>query len=125
MRRVFSALWSLIGLALFALMVTFVVHIVTTDTIALHRLADEEICIGQRSSCHPEYSLLERNALGVSIDYTTPYSRVVQCRRAHVFVGDYACTVVPSLAATEHAPAVAPPSASARRAPAKPSIVVQ
>jgi hypothetical protein len=118
MRRLFSVISSLIGLALLAMMVTFIVHIVTTDTIALHRLADEEICIGQRSSCHPEYSLLERNALGVSIDYTTPYSRVVQCRRAHVFVGDYACAVVPSLAAT----AVAPPSASARRAPAKPSL---
>lgn len=125
MRRFFSALSSLIGLALLAVMVTFIVHIVTTDTIALHRLADEEICIGQRSSCHPEYSLLERNALGVSIDYTTPYSRVVQCRRVHVFIGDYACSVVPSLAATQHAPAVAPPAASTRRAPGGPTILSQ
>jgi hypothetical protein len=90
MRRLFSVISSLIGLALVALAVAFLVHIVTTDTIALHRLANEEICIGQRSLCRPEYSLLERNALGVSIDYTTPYNRVVQCRRAHVIFGEYA-----------------------------------
>ena len=118
MHRRSSVISSLISLALLALMVTFLVHLITTDTIALHRLADEEICIGQRSPCRPEYSLLERNALGVSIDYTTPFNRVVQCRRAHVFFGEYACAVVPQLAATVHATPVAPPSASSRRSPA-------
>ncbi len=96
MRRLWSLLSSLLAFAVFAVMVAFFVHLVTTDTVAVRRLADEEICIGQRTACHSTYSLLERNALGVSIDYETPFHRIVQCRRKYLFVGDYACAVVTS-----------------------------
>jgi len=110
MRRGPSVLSSVISLAISAVIVAFFVHLVTTDTIALRRLADEEICIGQRSACNPTYSLLERNALGVSIDYETPFHRVAQCRRRYVVLGDYACAVVAPVVGPEPAR----PSDSAR-----------
>jgi hypothetical protein len=108
MRRLSSVLSFLLSLAAIAFVVACVVHFVTIDTIALHRLADETICIGRRSPCVPVFSLLERNALGVSVAYDAPSKGVVQCRRRYLVVGDYACVVLPSTAA-EHGPLMAPP----------------
>jgi hypothetical protein len=114
MRRLSSVLSFLLSLAAIAFAVACVVHFVTIDTIALHRLADETICIGRRSPCVPVFSLLERNALGVSVAYDAPSKGVVQCRRRYLVVGEYACAILPSTAA-EQGPVIAPlPRPSAR-----------
>ena len=120
MRGFANVLFSLVGLAVLAIAIAFVVHIVTTDTIALRRLADDEICIGQRPPCSPTYTLLERNALGVTIDYETPFKSIVQCRRPQLVFGEYACAVLPPLAAVAQPSSAAPPPTSSTRARTRP-----
>jgi hypothetical protein len=113
MRRLSSFLSFLLSLAALAFIVAFVVHVFTTDTIALHRLADEAICRGQRSPCVPVFSLLERNLLGVTVAYDAPTRGVVRCCRPYLVVGEYACAVLPSTAVEQGALVAPPPRASA------------
>ena len=120
MRRLSNVFFSLLGLAVFAFAIAFLVHIVTTDTIALRRLADDAICTGQRTPCRPTYTLLERNALGVTIDYETPFKSIVQCRRPQLVFGEYACTVMHPLVAVAQPPSAAPPPTSSTRARTRP-----
>ena len=94
MRQRSSFLSSLISLAGLALTVATVIHFYTTDTVVLHRLADDTICTGQRAPCRPQFTLLQWNVLGISVSYATPYRGVVQCRRPYLVVGDYACAVL-------------------------------
>jgi hypothetical protein len=119
MRGFANVLFSLVALAVIAIGIAFLVHIVTTDTIALHRLADDAICTGQRTPCRTTYTLLERNALGVTIDYDTPSKSIVQCRRAQLLFGEYACAVVQPLGAVAQ-PSAAPPPTSSTRARTRP-----
>jgi hypothetical protein len=119
MRGFANVLFSLVGLAVIAFGIAFLVHIVTTDTIALRRLADDAICTGQRAPCRATYTLLERNALGVTIDYETPFKSIVQCRRPQLVFGEYACAVVPPLVAVAQ-PSAAPPATSSTRARTRP-----
>jgi hypothetical protein len=120
MRGFASVVYSLVGLALIALAIAFLVHIVTTDTIALRRLADDAICTGQRAPCRPAYTLLERNALGVTIDYETPFKSIVRCRRPQLVFGEYACAVVQPLVAVAQPPSAAPPPTSSTRVRTRP-----
>ena len=119
MRGFANVLSFLIVLAALAFGIAFLVHIVTTDTIALRRLADDAICTGQRTPCRPTYTLLERNALGVTIDYETPSKSIVQCRRPQLVFGEYACAVVQPLVAVAQ-PSAAPPSTSSTRSRTRP-----
>lgn len=120
MRGFANALFSLVGLVVIAFGIAFLVHIVTTDTIALRRLADDAICTGQRAPCRPAYTLLERNALGVTIDYETPFKSIVQCRRPQLVFGEYACAVLSPLGAVAQPPSAAPPPSSSTRARTRP-----
>ena len=119
MRGFANVLFFLVGLAVIAFGIAFLVHIVTTDTIALRRLADDAICTGQRAPCRTTYTLLERNALGVTIDYDTPFKSIVQCRRPQLVFGEYACAVVQPLGAVAQ-PSAAPPPTSSTRARTRP-----
>jgi hypothetical protein len=96
------------------------VHIVTTDTMALNRLADDAICMGQRTPCRPACTLLERNALGVTIAYETHFKSIVQCRRPQLVFGEYGCAVLHPLGAVVQPPSAAPPLTSSTRARTRP-----
>jgi hypothetical protein len=120
MRGFANVLYLLIALAVIAFGIAFLVHIVTTDTIALSRLADDAICTGQRTPCRPAYTLLERNALGVTIAYETPSKSIVKCRRAQLVFGEYACAVQSPLVAVAQQPSAVPPPTSSTRARARP-----
>lgn len=120
MRGFAHVLFSLVGLVVIAFGIAFLVHIVTTDTIALSRLADDAICTGQRTPCRPAFTLLERNALGVTIAYETPFKGIVQCRRPQLVFGEYACAVLDPLVAAAPPPSAAAPPTSSTRARTRP-----
>lgn len=121
MRERSSFVSSLVSLAGLAFTVATVIHFFTTDTVVLHRLADDTICTGQRAPCLPQFTLLQWNMLGISVSYATPYNGIVQCRRSYLLVGDYACAVLnPPAVVWSQPSSSAVSTASAAPSPARP-----
>jgi hypothetical protein len=67
---------------------------VMSDNAEVEKLAAEKACGDQGAGCRAQKTMMERNPIAQTFDFSTPKRIVgVRCTRALIFVGEYTCIV--------------------------------
>ncbi len=67
---------------------------VMSDNAEVEKLAAEKACGDQGAHCRAQKTMMERNPIAQTFDFSTPKRIVgVRCTRAFIFVGEYSCIV--------------------------------